>query len=362
MIRVLQSVNNMDRAGLETMIMNYYRNIDHDKVQFDFLTHRVEDGAYDEEIKELGGIVYHAPRLYPHNLPKYYEYMRVFYQKHPEYHTIHSHIDTMSYFPLKAAKENNIKNRIAHSHTSGYDLEFKLPIKWLAAKGIKNVANYHFACGTEAGKFLFPNDSFEVIHNAIDLNGFKYDEKVRNEVKKELGLEGKFVLGHVGSYIFAKNQTYLIDVLNEMLKVKNSCHLLLIGTNGNLEDKLRKKVKSLGLDSKVTILRNRSDVYRLYNAMDVFAMPSTFEGLPMVAVEAQTNGLPGILSDGISSEAVLTKTTKMMSIKSSPSIWAKEILRFECKRNKDALNEVRTAGYDILTEAKKLENFYLSVQ
>lgn len=136
MIRVLQCVNIMDRAGLETMLMNYYRNIDRTEVQFDFLTHRSDKGVYDEEIEKLGGRVYHAPRLYPQNYPLYFRWMRDFFGHHTEYKIVHSHIDTMSYFPLAAAKKAGIPVRIAHSHSSQLDKDIKFPIKFLALKRI----------------------------------------------------------------------------------------------------------------------------------------------------------------------------------------------------------------------------------
>ena len=134
MIRILQVVNIMDRAGLETMLMNYYRNIDRTKVQFDFLTHRIEKGAYEDEIISMGGKVYHAPRLYPQNYKKYFGFMKAFFMEHPEYKIIHSHIDAMSYFPLQAAKNSGVPVRIAHSHSSKFDRDIKLPIKFIAKK------------------------------------------------------------------------------------------------------------------------------------------------------------------------------------------------------------------------------------
>ena len=147
MIRVLQVVNDMRRAGLETMLMNYYRNIDRNEVQFDFLTHRPYDGAYDEEIDRLGGKIYHAPRLYPQNYPQYFKYMKAFFEEHPEYRIIHSHIDSMSFFPLLAAKKSGVPIRVGHSHNSKLDRDMKYPIKYFALKGMPKVANVYFSCG-----------------------------------------------------------------------------------------------------------------------------------------------------------------------------------------------------------------------
>ena len=176
MIRILQCVNIMDRAGLENMLMNYYRNIDRTKIQFDFLTHREEKGAYEDEIISMGGKVYHAPRLYPQNYPLYFKWMKNFFTKHPEYKIVHSHIDAMSYFPLLAAKKASVPIRIAHSHSSKLDRDIKLPIKYFALKKLPFVSNGYCACGQKAGKFMFGSRRFSVIHNAIDLQKFSYEE------------------------------------------------------------------------------------------------------------------------------------------------------------------------------------------
>ena len=155
MIRILQVVNDMHRAGLETMLMNYYRNIDRERVQFDFLTHRPEKSDYDDEIVSLGGKVYYAPRLYPQNYPAYFKYMKQFWAEHPEYKIVHSHIDSMSYLPLLTAKKAGVPVRIAHSHNTSIDKDFKYILKQLFRYGINSVANYHLACGSEAGRFLY---------------------------------------------------------------------------------------------------------------------------------------------------------------------------------------------------------------
>ncbi len=359
MVRILQSVNIMDRAGLETMLMNYYRNIDRCIIQFDFLTHRPTEGAYDKEIEEMGGKVYHAPRLYPQNLSGYYRFMREFYKEHKEYIIIHSHIDTMSYFPLKASKESVIPIRIAHSHSSKLDRDPKLPIKYYALKRIKKVATDYCACGNVAGRFMFGNESFKVIHNAIDLEKFRYREVTRNEIRKRLRLDDKFVVGHVGRYSYIKNQLFLIEIFSRIVKERDAV-LVLVG-KGPDEQKIRNKIKRLGLDNKVRLLSDRSDVDQLYQAFDVFIMPSLFEGLPVVGVEAQANGLPYYVSDSVSNEILLTGSAEQIPLTKGPDEWARRILRRSAKRNEMAVDELRNAGYDIRSEARELQNWYLEL-
>ena len=186
----------MHRAGLETMLMNYYRNIDRTKIQFDFLTHRPYKSDYDDEILSLGGRMYYAPRLYPQNYIQYFRWMDKFFEEHLEYQIMHSHIDSMSYLPLLAAKRANVPVRIAHSHNTSIDRDLKYPLKQLFRTRITKVANEYCACGEEAGKFLFGNRDFKVIPNAIETERFIYKEEVRKRVRKELHFTDEFVVGH----------------------------------------------------------------------------------------------------------------------------------------------------------------------
>lgn len=360
-IRVLQVVNQMDRAGLETMLMNYYRNIDRDEIQFDFLTHRDSEGAYDQEIKELGGKVFYAPRLVPSRYIEYFKWMRDFFNNHPEYKIVHSHIDTMSAFPLLAAKINKIPIRIAHSHSTKLDIDYKLPIKYLAKLVVPFVANNYFACGKRAGEFLYGKRDFQVINNACDLDKFEYNEKVRNKKREELGIESSFVVGHVGRYIYIKNQIFLLEIFREILKRKPDGVLLLIGA-GQDEEKLRNKAEELGITHNVRFLINRDDVSELYQIMDCFVMPSLFEGLPLVSVEAQANGLTCILSDRISREAELTSSVSFLDIQANINQWVEKIINTPNQRNRSAKDELKANGYDIKIESHKLLKRYTGME
>ena len=313
MIRILQCVNDMHRAGLETMLMNYYRNIDREKIQFDFLTHRPQRSDYDDEIESLGGKIYYAPRLYPQNYPKYFKWMKQFFSEHPEYKIIHSHIDAMSYLPLKAAKKANIPVRIAHSHNTAIDRDFKYLLKTYFRFKLPKVANYYCACGKEAGEFLFPGKEYMYVPNAIEIDRFLFNENVRMKKRRELGIKDEIVIGHIGRMSYQKNHKYLIDVFAEILKKRNDSILLLIGVGEKLDD-IKKYVEKLGLSEQVRFLGNRADVDELYQAMDVFVMPSLFEGLPVVGVEAQFSGLSCIFSDQVPEEVNFTNKAMFISL------------------------------------------------
>lgn len=357
MLRILQVVNIMDRAGLETMLMNYYRNVDRTQIQFDFLTHRQEEGAYDKEIHSLGGRVYQAPRLYPQNYIQYFKFMKEFFAEHPEYAIVHSHIDTMSVFPLGAAQKSGIPVRIAHSHNTRIDKDFKYLIKEFGRILTPHVSNVYCACGVDAGKFMFRKKNFKVIHNAIDLERYQFDENIRKKKRQELGIGCELVVGHVGRYRYVKNQSFLLEIFEQICRKIPNAKLLLIG-KGEDEQMLRNRAKTLKISENVLFLRDRSDVHELYQVMDIFVMPSLFEGLPVVGIEAQANGLPCVVSDQISEEMSLTDAVVRKSLKDSPAEWAETILEMDKRRQISNMEQLRKEGYDIKEEALKLEAWY----
>lgn len=358
MIRILHVVNDMHRAGLETMLMNYYRNIDRTEIQFDFLTHRPNKSDYDDEIISMGGKVYYAPRLYPQNYVKYFKWMKKFFEDHPEYKIIHSHIDAMSYLPLKAAKKAGIPIRIAHSHNTSIDRDFKYILKQYFRSKIISVANYYCTCGKEAGEFLFPGEKSTFIPNAIEVDRFVFNSDIREKKKEELGLSNEFIVGHIGRLSYQKNHKFLIEIFSELLKQEPKTLLLLVGI-GEKEEEIRNQVYQLGIDSNVRFLGNRNDVDELYQVMDVFVMPSFFEGIPVVGIEAQFAGLPCIFSDKVPKEVAFTKTCDFLGLNSHPIEWVRKILRYHENNNNRSINETLSGNcYDICNAKNILEEYY----
>ena len=358
MIRVLQVVNDMHRAGLETMLMNYYRNIDRNQIQFDFLTHRPNKSDYDDEIITLGGKVYYAPRLYPQNYPKYFRWMKAFFAEHPEYKIIHSHIDAMSYLPLKAAKKAGISVRIAHSHSTSIDRDWKYLLKLYFRKCINSVATNRLACGREAGEFLFGEAHFDIIPNAVEADKFYFNEETRINTRTNLNLNDKFVVGHVGRFCYPKNHKFLIEIFNEVQKKNPASVLLLVGVGEKLTE-IQDFVNKLGLSDKVLFLGNRSDVNELYQIMDVFVLPSLFEGVPVVGVEAQFADLPCLFSDKTPTEVKFNIRTKFIGLDSSPEFWADEILATRNGEPRSSTREdIVNSRYDIKCAHTILEEYY----
>nr|WP_243424378.1 glycosyltransferase family 1 protein [Gemmiger formicilis] len=359
LIRVLQCVNDMHRAGLETMLMNYYRHIDRNKIQFDFLTHRPYRSDYDDEIEALGGRIYYAPRLYPQNFPKYFRYMRDFFKEHPEYKIVHSHIDSMSFLPLLAAKKAGVPVRIAHSHNTSIDRDMKYFLKQYFRFQIPKVANYFCACGKEAGEFLFGSKKFQYIPNAIEVDRFLYDPNVREKKRRNLGWDGHYIIGHVGRLSYQKNHDYLVKIFKEISMQDDSALLVLIGV-GEKEEEIRKLIEKLGLTKRVVMLGNRSDVNELYQAMDVFVMPSFFEGIPVVGIEAQFAGLPCVFSDKVPKQVKFAENVKFISLKESEKEWARNIMEYKGFHRKADPELALNSEYNIKNACLLLENYYMS--
>ena len=351
-IRVLQVVTYMGRGGLETMLMNYYRNIDRNKVQFDFLTHRDERWDYDDEIESLGGKIYHLPKLNPFS-KNYLNVLDEFFKEHKEYQIVHCHQDCLSGVVLKVAKKNGVRFTIAHAHSASQDKNLKYFIKVLSKKNIKKYSDKMFACGDEAGRWMFETDNFEVLNNAIDTDLYTYNKEKADKVKKEFGIEKKFVVGHVGRFNYPKNHKFIIDVFNEIQKVKEDSVLMLVG-DGDLRHEIEQKVRDLGLSDKVIFTGVRSDVNDLMQGMDVFLFPSLYEGLGIVLIEAQAAGLPCILSDTISKEAKLTSLVEFLPLNEWEK-WSATILNTKNQVRQSRKKEIQVSGYDLRHQEENMK-------
>ena len=355
-IRVLHVVTYMGRGGLETMIMNYYRNIDRSKVQFDFLTHREERWDYDDEIEKLGGKIYRLPRLNPFST-SYLKALDGFFKEHKEYKIVHCHQDCLSGIPLKYAKKNGVPFTIAHSHNANQDKNLKYLIKLIAKKNICKYSDHLFACGKEAGEWMFKTSDFEILNNAIDTKRYIYNEEKSLEMKEKLGVTDKFVIGHVGRFRPQKNHSFIIDIFKEVCEKEPNSILLLVG-DGPLENDIKKKVNSLELEDKVKFLGARDNVNDLMQAMDVFVLPSLYEGFGIVLIEAQASGLKCVISESIPTDAIISKKVKQLGLDDDISTWSKEILSSKSER-KEGIEDIEKSKYDIKSNAKWLENFYI---
>lgn len=361
MIRVLHIVTYMGRGGLETMIMNYYRNIDRNKVQFDFIVHRQFEAEYDAEILRLGGKIYRFPKLNPVS-KAYIKCLDQFFKNHVEYKIVHCHLDCMSAIPLYFAKKYNISVRIAHAHASSQDKNIKYFLKKYFMRKIPKQANHLFACSKLAGEWMFQGNDFQVITNAIDVDNYRYILEKARKVKNQLNLDNQYVIGHVGRFSAPKNHTFLLEVFFECKKINSDIKLLLVG-DGEKYNEIKHKITKLGLQNDVIVTGVRNDVHELLLAMDVFVFPSLYEGLGISIVEAQASGLPCIISDCIPDDCIVTENlVSKKSLDESPTEWANTIMRALDYQRRDTGNEVKKAGYSIKSAAAWLQNFYLNIE
>ena len=360
--RVLHVVTHMNRGGLETMIMNYYRMINREKVQFDFLTHRPYVGDYGEEIEKMGGVIYHLPMLNPLSF-SYKKKLGEFFDNHPQYQIIHVHQDCLSSVILKIAKQHGIKVRIAHSHNVNQDKDLKYPIKLFYRRFISKYATELMACSQDAGNWMFCGASFRVLNNAIYTVDYKYDFEKRLQVREKIGLkEDEFVVGHVGRFSPQKNHGFLIDIFYQVKLQYPSSKLLLIGDDrGELADKIKYKAMELGLSDSVIFTGLRKDVASLMQAMDVFVFPSLYEGLPVTLIEAQASGLPCVISDKVPIECKKTDLVHQIKLTSTAIEWARLIIRKGTDTvRRDTSDSIKKAGFDIAENAKWLQQYYIA--
>ena len=357
-IRILHVVTYMGRGGLETMLMNFYRHMDRSKVQFDFLTHRDFRADYDDEIELLGGKIYRLPRLVPWS-HSYLRALDAFFEEHPEYKIVHVHQDCLSSVILKSAEKHRVPVRIGHSHNSNQGKNLKYLIKLFYKRQIPTYATQLFACGKEAGDWMFNGASYRVLNNAIDSNQFTFNAESRAQMRSELGVgDDAFVVGHVGRFHLQKNHAFLLDVFAEVKRMKENTVLLLVG-DGNLRAEMKQKVESLGISDSVIFTGVRSDVPDLMQAMDCFVFPSIYEGLPVTLIEAQASGLPCLVSEGVPVECAKTSLVQRMALSEGAAAWAKYALAQSDKPRVDTREDIVCAGYDIKANAEWLQNYYL---
>jgi len=364
--RVLQVLASLNRGGAESMIMNIYRNINKERIQFDFLVNESnEDYDFEAEIKKLGGRIFQIPKYNILNHYKYKEEWRRLLQKHSEWKIIHGHHTTPATIYIDIA-ENFERTTIGHSHIAGSEFNLKSFLKRMLRYPIRYKADYLFACSKLAAKWMFGTKSkyAKIIHNAISTEKFEFDKRTRQKKRKELGIDGKYIIGHVGRFAKQKNHTYLIDIFYQLKKINTEVCLLLIG-DGELKNDIKKKVNKLNLSNNIKFAGVRGDVDELLQAIDVFVLPSLYEGLPVTLVEAQCSGLKIFASDTITDEVDITDLVNFLSINQDPANWALSINdSLEKLSNQERSRyavELSKSNYSINKTANELENFYLNI-
>ncbi len=363
MVRILQVFGRLDRGGAETMIINYYRSIDRGQIQFDFVTHFDEEGAYEAEILRLGGRIFRLPRFVGYNIVAYQRAWQRLLREHTEWRTIHIHIFTIAGVILPVAKRCGVTRRIVHCHIAHQ----KFSALYYFVNGVlKTLANkyatHRLACGDEAGRYYFGKRDFTVMNNAIDARKFVFNSDTREAKRKELNIEDKFVIGHIGRFNEQKNHPFIVDIFREVHAQNSNARLLLIGDGEPIMSQMKQRVAEAGLSDSVIFTGSRPDVAELMQAMDVFLFPSLWEGLGIVAIEAQAAGLHTLVSDGVPDEAMITELAHKISLQQSAEYWAQEVLKYNNNYpRQDMFAQIRNAGYEVTENIAWLERFYTTV-
>lgn len=363
MIRILHVLHSMNRGGAEAMLMNFYRNVNRENVQFDFLLTEQSRCQYEDEIERLGGRVFRVPLLTMGAPMPYINGVKEFLTAHPEYKVVHSHTSSKSAVPLWVAKKCGVPVRVCHAHSSSSGTGVEGVVRGLLGVWLKQVATDFMACGVGASRCWYGNrytDSGRVmiVPNAVDTKKYAFDPRIRREVRGKLGIEDDdFVLGMVSRFHPVKNHLFMLDVIQMMKDEGKKVKLLLVG-DGELRHEIEQKAKKLGIEHEVIMVGLVSDVHTYLHAMDAIMMPSLNEGLPVSLVEAQTNGLPCWVSTGVPEEVNITGNVTFLPLVSKS--WAESLMRGKVSRDAAAVRKVREAHYDIELASKELERWYLA--
>lgn len=371
MIRVLQVFGRLTRGGLETFVMNLYRNIDRSKIQFDFLV-SAEGGDYEDDVLKMGASIYRLPARNK-GIKKYNSALDEFFRQHAsEYSAVHQHASSLSSIaPLKYAAKYGVPVRIIHAHSSAISHSVKahslhyLMHLW-GKLHIKNYATHYMGCSDKALDWLFNGTGIRgkavMINNGIKVSDFRYNIDIRERVRKEFSIVDEFVIGHVGNFIPVKNHSYLIRLFADYVKINPKSKLLLVG-DGPLRTEIESQISDVGLKDKMIIAGVRKDVKDILQGMDIIVMPSIFEGLPVSLVEAQAAGLPLVISDTISHDVALTDNVHYLSLSESKDVWCNAIenIRKNYVR-KDTSCIINEKGFGIEGIVDNLSKLYLSTK
>jgi glycosyltransferase involved in cell wall biosynthesis len=362
-VKVLHCLNAIKSGGAETFIMNLYRNIDSENIEFDFAVREKTCNEYTKEIKRRGGRIYCFPNFPRHFINNYI--MMDKFLKETKYDVIHIHANSFLYFyPLVLGHKYGVKKIIFHSHNTRPAKKIYKVVHLINRKLFDRYITERIACSEAAGKWMYGEKKYTVIPNAIDADKYRYDEIIRKELRHRYNLEGKIVVGSVGRLELQKNCEFIIDVFNEFQKNENNSVLLMIG-EGSLKGKLKNKVRKYGISDKVKFLGRRDDVNKLLQVMDIFIMPSLFEGLPFSLIEAQAAGCQCFVSDKISDEAIITECVESISIDNGTEQWVKKMVEFAHNSQHtdtyhiDTYDRICQEGFAIKKMSKRMEeDFY----
>lgn len=354
-LRVAQVMGKMNGGGVESVVMNYYRHIDRDRVQFDFIVDSDSVLVPKREIEALGGRVFEVP---PYQRIAANQGALIGLFEAERWRIVHSHLNTLSVFPLRAAKRAGVPIRIAHSHSvAGRDGLLRNALKYALRPFSKVYPTDLMACSRYVGCWLFGGAAdFTVVPNGVDLSRFSLGPSVGRAVRESLGIgRTALIVGHVGRLVAVKNHRFLLEVFSALRALEPDSLLLVVG-DGPLRDDIEAKAEELGIGDRVLMLGHRVDVPELLQAMDAFCLPSLYEGFPVVGVECQAAGLPILASDAVPADAAVTPLMGFESLQSPPGAWAERLIEMSRMTRRGYVEEL--APFDIDSCAEALLGIY----
>ena len=368
-IKVLEMVEKFsESSGVSAAVLNYYRHIDHSRIHMDFVVHYDVPRALEEELRQSGAQIYRMPSLVGWNMLTYVRELDKFFSRHEgEYQIVHGHLPNAALFYMKAAKKHGIRVRILHSHNSrGADSTAKaIRNFFLNRKGV-SLSTTYFACSKPAKRYLFGERKARIIHNAIDLDKFTFNPEIRRKLREKYNIGERVAIGHIGRFVHQKNHAYLITLAGELKKYRQDFVFLLAG-DGSLRAEIERQIRRKHLENFFILTGEVTNPEDIYQMLDACVMPSFYEGLPVVSVEAQAMGLPCLLADTITDEAMLTDRIVRLPLK-KPEAWIEELRNLkirekwdDARQRYDCVSRIREKGFDIRTEAGKLEDEYISL-
>ncbi|WP_165021569.1 glycosyltransferase [Dysgonomonas sp. ZJ279] len=364
-VRVLMLFTILNRGGAETMVMNYLRKIDRSKVIFDFIVHREERGAYEDEIESMGCKIFRFPPINIFRTSSYKKSISDFFDIHPKYKIIHGHCSELGYYIYKEAHKRGLKFIAAHAHSEPCGFDMKMPVRNVLKWAMRPYLTHYFTCGWGSAKWLFGKKIMKKViffPNAIDAHSLMFNPLRREKIRVNNEWVQRLVVGNVSSFSQPKNHFFLLDIFVEIVRREPSALLVLVGSGGDLESKVKEKVLRLGLKESVRFMGSRSDIPDLLQGMDIFIFPSYFEGLGMAQLEAQASGLQVLNSTKIPKDGIIIpELVNFLSLEQPATEWAEKALQIaENKDRKNCSQEIIDMGFDINKNAEWLQNLYIT--
>lgn len=365
-IRVAVIMGKMNSGGKKTLAMEYFRHMDNKKVKFDFICDADSNAIPTEEIEKSGGDV-HIVAPYQHIIRNMWDMYSLFRKN--RYDIVHAYNSTMNLFPMAAAFMAGIPVRINESVSMGNKKEKKFILKCLLRPFSHLFSTHYMSCGETCGIWQFGKDLYNrgkiaVFKSVVNTDKYKFAPDLRKSTRDKYHLSDNMVIGHIARFTAQKNSLFLIDIFHQIYEMEPKAKLLLIG-DGDLKDAMMAKIHQLHIEDAVVYLGRREDILQFYNAMDCFLLPSLYEGLPIVGIEAEATGLPVFFSDKIPKESgACDDLSYFIELNKSPRVWAEKILN-ETNRHisyrRQRTEDIKAAGFDSAEEARRLESYYNEV-